>query len=52
MNITPTANVSYAQQFMDKYWDSLKTQEGVLGKRVDGMPEGTDIGMTASTGAG
>ena len=36
VNITPTANVSYAQQFLDKYSDSLKTQEGTIEKTIAG----------------
>ena len=47
VNITPTAKVSYAQQFMDKYMDSLKTQEGVIGETIDGVPP--NVTQTASS---
>ena len=48
VNITPTAKVNYAQQFMDKYLDSLATQEGVLGETIDGVP--SDVTQTAGSG--
>jgi hypothetical protein len=36
VNINPTARVSYSQQFIDKYMDSLKTQEGILDAEIEG----------------
>ncbi len=36
VNITPTAKVSYAEQFTSKYMDSLKTQEGIMDEVIKG----------------